>query len=76
MDDPLRLRAEQTIGVYVSHDIVAYFPLPAYSVFIIDIILMCFKLLYLFIRDIKTQLLLAPSQSYPQPAPGTEFTVR
>ena len=73
VDDTLGLRALQTIGVDVAHDIVTHDLLPRLRVRIIHIVRMGLQLIDLLLGDIEPQLLLGLREGDPELSPGAEF---
>ena len=76
MDDSLRLRALQPVGVNMGHHIVTHFLLPAFRVLIVDVVRVAFQFRDLLIGDRKPQLLLRLGQRDPEFSPGPELSVR
>ena len=73
MDDALRLRALETIGIHVAHDIVPHDALPRLGILVIDLILMRLELRDLLVGNIQPELLLCLRKRNPQPSPGAEL---
>ena len=76
MDDSLRLRALQPVGVNMGHHIVTHFLLPAFRVLIVDVVRVAFQFRDLLIGDRKPQFLLRLGQRDPEFSPGPELSVR
>ena len=70
VDYGLCIRAALAEGEHMRHNIVAHLVLVTRGGGIVDIVNMCFHLLYLRIRYIETELFFALGKGDPQPAPG------
>ena len=75
VDDGPGLGAGQTVGIDMSHNVVAHLSLPPAGGLIVYIIQVSAHLVKLFIGDVQSQLLLALGKDDPQLAPGGKLPV-
>jgi hypothetical protein len=75
MDDSLCCRALNAVSINVAHYVVANLFLTGFGNFVVDVILMCLKFINLLFGNVKTQLMLSLSESYPELSPCTELIV-
>ena len=75
VNDGSGLGADLTIGIDMSHDVVAHLSLPLAGGLIIYIIQVGTHLVKLFIGDVQPQLLLALGKDHPELAPGGKLPV-
>ena len=72
VDDTGSLGGYQTIGIHMSHHIMAHFPLPGSRHFKINIIQLCFQLVHLLLGHRQPQGMLCLGKRHPQLAPGSD----
>ena len=76
VDDALRVRALDAVGIDVRHDVVTAFLLFFDGDFIVDVVGVRFQFVDLLLRDGQAQFVLGLGQSDPQFSPGLELEVR
>ena len=59
----------------MSHNVVADELLTLCCALIVDVINVCFQLIYLLLSNIQTQLHFSPCQSHPKTSPCGEFFI-
>ena len=75
VDDALRARALEAVGVDVAHHIMAAFALAALGVLVIDVVPVGSELGDLLVGDGQALPFFGSRQGNPQPAPGAEFVI-
>ena len=73
MDNSLCLGADLTVGVDVSHNVVAHFLFPCLGNCKIYVVNICLQLVNLLLCNIKSKLHFGSCKGYPEAAEGGEF---
>ena len=76
VDYRLGVRALHAVGVNMGHNIVTNFFFAGGGDIIVYVVLVRFEFGYLLVRYVEPELLFALCESYPEPAPCSEFEVR
>ena len=75
MDNALRLRALYTVGIHMTHNVMAHFLLARFCHVVVDISRMAFQLIDLLLCDRKSEFLFCLCQRNPESSPGLELHI-